>query len=219
MSWNYLLLCCWRFQINGTNERLNKVAFLMNHLNNTMKRICCPTENFSLDESVVLWWGRLIFRQYIKGKKHKYGVKVYKFCESDGLLLRSFIYSLPNPGTHDLGQTDAIVLKLMEDFLRKGCSVFADNFYNSVKLAKHLSKQKTYICGTLHGDRKVNPKDIEESWRKENLRGKGAMILLFVSGRKNATCWPFLITTVLKWSSTQPTWAAHHQAQNCTWLQ
>ena len=38
--------------------------------------------------------------------------------------------------------------------------MFADNFYNSVKLAMHLLKQKTYICGTLPGDRKGNPKDI-----------------------------------------------------------
>ena len=48
----------------------------------------------------------------------------------------------------------------MEDFLGKEYSVFADNFCNTMKLAKHLSKQKTYICGTLCGDRKGNPKDI-----------------------------------------------------------
>ena len=93
--------------------------------------------------------------------KHKYGVKFYELCESDGLILHSFIYSgLPYPDTHDLGQTAAIVLKLMKYFLGKQYSVFGDNFYNSVKLAKHLWKQKTYICGTLCGDRKENPKEI-----------------------------------------------------------
>ena len=138
----------------------------MNHLNNT-KRIYCPTETLSLDESMVLWQGRLIFRSYIKGKKHKYDVKFHELCESNGLILRSFIYSgLPYPDTHYLGQTGAIVLKLMEDFLGKRYSVFADKFYNSVKLVKHLSKQKTYICGTLRGDRKRNPKDIV----KKNLK-------------------------------------------------
>ena len=127
----------------------------MNHLNNTMKRIYCPTENLSLDEPMVLWRGCLIFRQYIKGKKHKPGVKFYELCKSDELILHSFIYNgLPYPDTHDLGQTGAIVLKLIEDFLGKGYSVFVDNFYSSVKLAKHLSKQKTYISGTLRGNRK-----------------------------------------------------------------
>ena len=67
---------------------------------------------------------------------------------------------MPYPDTHDLGQTGAIVIKLIEDFLGKGYSGFADNFHHSVKLAKHLLKQKTYICGTLRGDHKENPKDI-----------------------------------------------------------
>ena len=50
-----------------------------------MKRVYCPTKNLSLDEFMVLWRGHL------KGKKHKYGVKFYELCESDGLILRSFI--------------------------------------------------------------------------------------------------------------------------------
>ena len=67
---------------------------------------------------------------------------------------------MPYPDTHDLEQTGATVLKLMEDFLGKGYSVFSDNFYNSVKYIKHLSKQKTYICETRRGDRKGSPRDI-----------------------------------------------------------
>ena len=55
----------------------------------------------------------------------------------------------------------------MEDFLGKGYSVFADNFYNSVKLAMHLLKQKTQICGTLHGDRKGTPKNIVKKKSKK----------------------------------------------------
>ena len=39
----------------------------------------------------------------------------------------------------------------------------------------------------------------KKSWRKQNLCGKG-VIMLFVSGMIKATCWPFLINTVLKWS-------------------
>ena len=126
-----------------------------------MKRIYCPSENLSLDESMVLWRGRLIFRLYIKNKKRKYGVKFYELCESSGLILRSFIYSgLPYPDIHDLGQTGAIVLKLMEDFLGKGYTVFADNYYNSVKLTSFMSKNQTFICGTLRSDRKGNPKEV-----------------------------------------------------------
>ena len=120
----FLLLRLWHFGIPCANERLSKIAFFMNHLNETMKRIYCPSENISLD-----WCysdGRLIFRQHIKNKKHKHGVKFYELCEPSGLILRSLICSgLPYPDIHDLGQTGVIVLKLMEFFLGKGCTVFA----------------------------------------------------------------------------------------------
>ena len=77
------------------------------------------------------------------------------------MILRPFIYSgLPYPDIHDLGQTGAIVLKLMEDFLGKGYTVFADNYYNSVKLTSFMSKKQTYICGTLRSDRKGNSKEL-----------------------------------------------------------
>ena len=50
------------------------------------------------------------------------------------------------------------------------------DFYNSLKLAKHLSKQKTCVCEILRGDRKGNPKDIvkkklkkgESAWKKSD---------------------------------------------------
>ena len=97
-----------------------------------MKRINCPSENLSLDNSMVLWRGRLIFRHYINNKKHKYGLKFYELRELRGLILRSFICSgLPYPDIHDLDQTVAIVLKLMEGFLGKVYRVFADNYYDS----------------------------------------------------------------------------------------
>ena len=164
----------------------------MNHWNNTMKRIYCPNENFSLDESMVLWRRRTIFRQYIKRKKHKCGVKFYELCESDWLILRSFIYSgLPYPDTHDLGQTGAIVLKLIEDFLGRGYSVFANIFYNSVKLAKHLSKQKAYICGTLRGDRKGNSKDIlKNNLKKKKSKWKDKRNVLTISNKHSVEMVP-----------------------------
>ena len=60
----------------------------------------------------------------------------------------------------NLGQTVAIVLKLMEPYLEKGYHVFTDNYYNSVSLTKFLSSKGTYITGTLRKDRKRNPKKV-----------------------------------------------------------
>ena len=57
------------------------------------------------------------------------------------------IYSgIPHPDLYTLGQTGAIVLILMKDFIGKGYTGYADNFYNSVNLTKHMSSNGTYIC-------------------------------------------------------------------------
>jgi len=58
-------------------NRLHKIQPIVNYFNSRMNEIFEPTKNLSLDESMVLWRGRLIFRQYIKNKKHKFGVKMY----------------------------------------------------------------------------------------------------------------------------------------------
>ena len=67
-----LLLRFWHFEDETNAEsRLQKMSPLIDHFNNTMSKIYCPDENLSLDESMVLWRCRLIFRQYIKNNRRK----------------------------------------------------------------------------------------------------------------------------------------------------
>ena len=74
------------------HDRFSKVRFLINHLNNTMPEIYTPQKELSLDESMVLWRDWLMFRQFIKDKRHKYGVKFFDLYMTDGLLLKVKIY-------------------------------------------------------------------------------------------------------------------------------
>ena len=57
-----------------SDDRLYRIQPIMDHLNNVMKKNYVPDKSLSIDESMMLWRGRLIFRQYIKNKKHKYGI-------------------------------------------------------------------------------------------------------------------------------------------------
>ena len=99
--------------------------------------------------------------QYIKNKRHKYGIKLYELCESRGLVLKIRIYSgVSFSDVNNLGQSAAVVIELLEGYLDKGHIVYTDNYYNSVKLVKKMTGRSTYICGTLRFDRKENPKDL-----------------------------------------------------------
>ena len=165
-----LILQFWHFVDNNTAGPgcLRKVVPIVEHLNNTLNTIYIPDKDLAIDESMMLWRGRLVFRQYIKNKRHKYGIKLYKLCESDRVVVKVRVYSGESVVDPDsIGQTGAVVLDLMEQFLDQGYCLDTDNYYNSFELSKHLIKKKTYNCGTLRSDCKSNPKEVTKSKLKK----------------------------------------------------
>ncbi|CAI6349268.1 unnamed protein product [Macrosiphum euphorbiae] len=97
-----------------------------------------PDENLSsLDESLLLHRGRLVWRHNIKGKKAKYGIQFYELCTHDGYVLNVDMYKGKQTSSaveEGVSKVDNIVLTLMKPFLNKGHSLYMDNFYNSVTL-------------------------------------------------------------------------------------
>lgn len=136
-----------------------------------------PGQHLTLDEAMMLWRGRLSFRQYIPNKRHKYGIKFYELCTPDGLLLNMLIYSGQNSvQPRAEGHAFGVVEELMKDYVEKGHILYMDNYYNSVILTEHLFEQRTHVCGTLRANRKQNPSDVvtkklkknETIWRRKN---------------------------------------------------
>ena len=153
-------------------DRLGKIRFLLDHFNDVSSRVFIPDKNLSLDESMMLWRGRLVFRQYIKNKRHKYGIKFFELCTDDGYILLCRIYAgVPLEDPENLGQTGQYVIDLGSSFFDKGYHFYTDNYYNSAELTQYLNSRKTYITGTLRSDRKQNPKAV-----KEAKLGKGEMV-------------------------------------------
>jgi len=90
-----LLLKFWNFcnneeQIEG--DRLFKLSAVFDALVSRFQAAYTPEKELSIDESMVLWRYRLLFRQYIPGKRHKYGVKLYMLCESSGYVWNMMVY-------------------------------------------------------------------------------------------------------------------------------
>lgn len=139
---NVLELCCRQFQ--GTME---------------------PGEEIVIDESMVPWRGRLIFRQYLPAKSHKYGVKLYKVCTPEGYTYDLKVYAGKNDSTGSIatnigGHTYRICMELLKNLTNCGRILYIDNFYTSVKLCEDLLDCQTYVCGTLRSNRKGNPRNV-----------------------------------------------------------
>lgn len=173
-----MILKCWHFYDNENvpaeeEARLSKIKPLVDKVNERCKAVFCPEETIVVDESMIPWRGRLIIRQYNPQKAHKYGVKVYKLCSTNGYTLKMKIYAGKDDITGNKGHAQKVVEHLVADFIEEGRSLYADNFYSSVPLAESLLKKKTYVCGTLRGDRRGLPKEfVKEKIKKGEVEAK-----------------------------------------------
>lgn len=146
---------------NQPRTQMGKILPLVNFFNDRMQVLYYPDKELSIDESMVLWRGRLKFRQYIKGKRHKFGIKLYILSEPNGLAQKIIVYAgSADPQLSGSQHTEKVVLSLLQEKLGVGHSVYMDNFYNSVKLTKDLLDHKTYVTGTLRANRKGNPAEV-----------------------------------------------------------
>lgn len=158
-----LLLKFWHFSNNqdlqASQDRLYKVKNLVDRLVQTYKEYFTPGEKICIDESMVPFRGRLLFKQYLPKKKSKYGIKIYKLCTAGGYTWNLKIYCGKDSDT-DLTsgtKTENLVMSLVEGLTDEGRTLYADNFYSSIPLAFNLLDKKTHYVGTLRQSRKYLP--------------------------------------------------------------
>lgn len=171
------ILRCFNCSSDNNDDTLGKVSILLNKIIKNSQAMFYPKESLSLDQSLLLFRGRLRFRVYIKNKKTKYGIKFYELCSSDGYILNTEIYKGKDSSADaDSSKVDSLVFRLMEPYLNKGHHIYMDNYYNSVALSSKLLAQKTHSTGTLRNNRRGNPKEVtsaklkrgEHIWRRNN---------------------------------------------------
>ena len=98
-------------------------------------------ENLTVDESLVLYKGRLLFKQYIRTKRARYGIKMLEVATADVILLDFRIYqgnikpSLIQPPKQHCLQIEWIPLTMMESYLDRGHTLIIDNWYITPRFA------------------------------------------------------------------------------------
>lgn len=89
-----ILRCmCFYNENDDLSKRMHKISNITEHILENIRKVYYPGRNLSIDEALLLWRGRLIFRQYIPNKAAKYGIKLYELCTPDGYVLNIIIYS------------------------------------------------------------------------------------------------------------------------------
>jgi len=90
-----LLLRMWHFGNNSdapAEDRLFKIRAFLQLVLSKFAAAKQPGQDIAIDETMVPFRGRLKFRQYIPGKAHKYGIKLFKLCDRQGYTYNIDIY-------------------------------------------------------------------------------------------------------------------------------
>ena len=149
------------------HDKLFKVREVMNMIKRRCSEVLYPGKYLSMDESLVLFKGRLSFKQYIKSKRSRFGIKLFQLCTANGILLDFLVYH-GNMATGlsqmegDSLLTGRISLTVMQQYLNKGHHLFIDNYYTSLPLAKFMLQNGTYLTGTIRENRKNFPAELKD---------------------------------------------------------
>jgi hypothetical protein len=79
-------------QANVENSRINKIKALLDKFIVNSQLPYTPEKVICIDESLIPFRGRLLIKQYIPQKAHKYGLKLFKLCSNKGYTCNIKIY-------------------------------------------------------------------------------------------------------------------------------
>ena len=67
-------------------DQLWKLRTVFDTLNEAYAKFYNPLEHLAVDEVIVKFKGRVIFRQYIPKKRKHFSIKIYKLCDESGYI-------------------------------------------------------------------------------------------------------------------------------------
>lgn len=140
-------------------DATHKIKPLLENLRQQFQMVYAPCEEVTIDEAICAFRGRIFFRVYMKGKPHKYGMKIYELCEAQsGFVFNLEIYT----GAHE---TDAtynspfnVVDRLCQPLKHLWHTVYMDRYFTSPALFDHLWNSQTKAVGTVMSNRREMPK-------------------------------------------------------------
>ena len=116
---------------DANRDGVHKTRSFLDMIRDRFQKVYNPGQNLSVDKSLVLFKGRLHFRQYIKTKCACFGIRLYELTTSGGIIPDVLVYCrarmLEDNENSSLPLSKRIPEELMTPFLDEGHVLFTDN--------------------------------------------------------------------------------------------
>ena len=139
--------------IEDKDDRAYKIRPLMDAVNQSFKAFVPPSDEYSIDESMIKYFGRHPAKQFIRSKPIRFGFKMWTLCSSTGACHRFEMYlgASSFPKSSD-GLGASVVLELAKD-ISEGCTLYFDNYFTGITLLQELSDRNLKATGTINRNR------------------------------------------------------------------
>lgn len=114
---------------------LHKIKPLIDKLLFTFQAAIIPQEELCIDEMLVPFRGCLSFKQYIKNKRHKFGIKLFKLYVNKGYTYNLSVYC-GNEKVEGQSGASGVVFALIKNLLDQGRTLYTDNYYTRSCLSR-----------------------------------------------------------------------------------
>ena len=165
----FLHLCSNSASVPSTlpgGDRLFKVRKYLDLITAEFETKYNMHQECTIDEAMIKFKGRLRFKQYMKDKPTKWGIKVFVLVDArNGYMKRLQVYTGKGvaSSTNQIGLCSKLVLDLMQGFEFSGLHLYTDNYYTSPMLYNHLYNRGINTCRTARSNRKYFPTELVTS--------------------------------------------------------
>lgn len=162
-------------------DKIYKTRPILDHILPKFRHYFVPDCELSLDEGMIPTKNKLSFKQYIKDKPTKWGIKSFLLTDSKhGYICDAEVYTGRRPDAEaidGLGVTGNLVVRLIQNYTDQNYAVYTDRFYSTVQLAEYLLEHHgVRLCGTAMTNRREFPRALIH---KNNVLPRGHFELLF----------------------------------------
>ena len=133
------------------DDVLFKVRPVVDILNQIWQKNFIPGKNLCIDEAVIKYKCRLKFKQYLKDKPNRWGIKAFLLADAESkYVLRARLYTgRLETKTKGLHFPSKIVREMMNGYLDLGHHLFIDNYYTNLRLVEDFRELNTPVTGTF----------------------------------------------------------------------
>jgi len=127
-----------------STDKLAPIRDVFEHCVMSFQNCYIPNENVTVDEQLVIFRGRCLFRQFIFSKPGKYEIKMWALCNS----MTSYVNNMQvytgrkKRQNREVNQGQRVVLDLVSRLEKSGRNVICDNFLRASVWLENLLNVK-----------------------------------------------------------------------------